>query len=123
MAGVFARSRTALALGALLAVAACGPHVGQINANPNKHYEEQIRVTARVSRRQIVSGEALLELADAKGRRIFAVVPESDAPHVGDWVRLKGVFVADRLVGDTIVYDVLVVETIKRARKPWQRPW
>lgn len=102
----------------------CRPDIGAINANPPKYYEEQVRVRARVSRRQIVGDQALLELADARERRILALLPADAAPSVGDWVTVKGVLVADRRVGDLVVYDVIVAEDVGNAdAKPWWRFW
>lgn len=102
----------------------CRPTIGSINANPAKYYEEQVTVRARVSRRQIVGDQALLELADAGERRILALLPAADAPPVGDWVKVRGVLVADRRVGGVTVYDVVVAEDVGGAReKPWWRFW
>jgi hypothetical protein len=108
----------------VVALAGCRPDIGAINAHPGKYYEEQVTVRARVSRREVVDGRALLELADDRERRILALVDAADAPAVGDWVRVRGVLVADRSLGDVVVYDVIVVEDLDGARSgPWWRPW
>jgi len=105
-------------------VLGCGPNVGSINANPRKYYEEQVSVRGRVSRRQIVDDQALLELADAHERRILALVPATDAPDIGDRVKVKGVLVADRSLGGVVVYDVIVTDRAPRPRaKAWWRLW
>jgi hypothetical protein len=102
----------------------CRPNIGSINANPGKYYEEQVTVRARVSRRQVVDDQALLELADAHERRILALVPAADAPAVGDWVKVSGVLVADRRVGGVTVYDVVVAENVGGAHpKRWWHVW
>lgn len=112
--------RTVAGLLLLALLAGCGVGVGDLNANPPKFYEEQVEITARVSRLQVVDGEAVLELADDEGRRILAVIPPATAetPTVGDWLKITGVFVADRRVGDTLLYDVVVAERVKRRGKP-----
>lgn len=105
-------------------LAGCRPDIGAINANPPKYYEEQVRVRARVSRRQVVGDQAVLELGDARERRILALLPAADAPAIGEWVTVKGTLVADRRIGDLVVYDVIVAEDVGAASaKPWWRFW
>ena len=122
--------RFVLAVALPLSLAACRPNIGTINANPDKFYETTVKIRARVSRRQIVGDDALLELADDRERRILALVPADEAPEIGDEFRAKGVLVADRQVGDVLVYDVIVVggtpmpkPAVTKRDKPWWRFW
>lgn len=117
-------ARLLLAGWVALALVACRPNIGSLNANPAKYYEERVSVRARVSRLEVVDDQALLELADARERRILALVPAADAPAPGDWVRVKGVLVADRRMGDVTVYDVVVADDVGGTRpRPWWRLW
>jgi hypothetical protein len=102
----------------VVTLAACRPDIGGLNANAPKYYEERVTVKARVSRRQIVDGQTLLELADGRERRILALLETTDAPKVGEWVRVRGVLTADRRVGDVIVYDLIVADDVDTVRGP-----
>jgi hypothetical protein len=110
--------RISLLLALSLSAAACGPTLGDINGNPPKYYEEKITIRARVSRRQVFPGEALLELADDKGRRILARVKGDEPPAIDAWIKVSGILVAETRVGGQLVYDVIAVETVRRSRPP-----
>lgn len=119
-----AAARVLLALLVTGSAVGCRPTIASINANPPKYYEERVTVRGRVSRREVVGAEALLELADARERRILALVPTDEAPPVGTWVKVTGVLTADRRVGDVIVYDLIVADSVRGASaRPWWRPW
>ncbi|HWP64586.1 MAG TPA: hypothetical protein VNO26_01575 [Candidatus Limnocylindria bacterium] len=111
--------RPALALCMTLATTACGPGIVQLTERPQLHYEEQVKIRGRVSRKEILGEHALLELADARERRILARVPAADAPPLEEWVEVRGVFTAELRVGDRVVYDAIAVEHIEGARAPW----
>jgi hypothetical protein len=105
-------------------IVGCAPSIATINANPQKYYEEQVTVRGRVSRRQIVDDQALLELANSQERRILVLLPAAEAPKVGDWVKVKGALTADRSVGGVVVYDVVVAERARHVGGPvWWRVW
>lgn len=111
--------RPALVVTMTLAVAACGPTVVALTERPQLHYEEQVKIVGRVSRKEILGDDALLELADAQERRILARIAAKDAPRLEQWVEVRGVFTAELRVGDRIVYDAIAVERVKKHRAPW----
>ena len=110
------RHRIPLILALALSTTACRPTLGDLNGNPPKYYEEKVTVRARVSRRQVFAGETLLELADAKGRRILARVKGDEPPGVDAWIKVTGVLVAEMRVDGQLVYDVIAVESLGRSR-------
>jgi len=111
--------RPALAVSITIAVAACGPSVVALTERPQLHYEEQVTIVARVSRKEVLGDDALLELTDPQERRILARVAAKDAPPLERWVKVRGVFTAELRVGDRVVYDVIAVERLKKHRTPW----
>jgi len=117
-------------MAAAIAATSCRPNIGTINANPPKYYETSVSIEGRVSRRELVGDEALLELADDHERRMLAIVAAEGAPDVGDTYRARGVLVADRRFGGILVYDVIVVGATPHRPKPagarktaWWRFW
>jgi hypothetical protein len=111
--------RPALAVSFTIALAACGPSVVALTERPQLHYEEKVTVVGRVSRKEVLGDDALLELADAQERRILARVAAKDAPPLEQWVKVRGVFTAELRVGDRVVYDAIAVERVKKHRRPW----
>ena len=111
--------RLALALFLTIATVACGPTIVVLTEKPQLHYEEQVKIVGRVSRKETVGDVVLIELADSDERRILARVDAKDAPPLEQWVQVKGVFTAELRVGDRVVYDAIAVERIKKHRAPW----
>lgn len=111
--------RLALALSLTIATTGCGPSIMVLTEKPQLHYEEQVKIVGRVSRKETVGEHTLLELADSDERRILARVATKDAPPLEQWVQVKGVFTAELRVGDRVVYDAIAVERIKNHRAPW----
>ena len=111
--------RPALAVSITIAVAGCGPSVAALTERPQLHYEEQVSIVGRVSRKEVLGDDALIELADAQERRILARVAAKDAPPLEQWVKIRGVFAAELRVGDRVVYDAIAVERVKKHRAPW----
>ena len=111
--------RLALALSLTIATTACGPNILVLTEKPQLHYEEQVKVVGRVSRKETLGDDVLIELADSDERRILARVTSKDAPPLEQWVQVKGVFTAELRVGDRVVYDAIAVERIKKHRAPW----
>jgi uncharacterized membrane protein YcgQ (UPF0703/DUF1980 family) len=109
-------------LGALLLVsmllAACSASISEVNARPEKFYQKQISFTGRVTRTQSFSAESLLEIADSRGGRILVRTRGSVEAKVGDWVEVEGILVPETRVNDVVVYDVVVAESVERARAP-----
>ena len=111
----------ALLLAAVLAtttLAACGVTVADINARPEKYYEHPVDFTARLTRRQDLPDATLLEVADARGARILVRGPAGVEALTGDWVRVRGILVAEARVGDKILYDVVTSEQVTRTHAP-----
>jgi starvation-inducible outer membrane lipoprotein len=95
--------------------------IAELNARPNKHYEQTVSFKARVSRIQALPGETLLEVADAQEHRIFVRAEGTLDVHPDDWVQVKGTLVPEATVGGKIVYDVVRAESVESARAPWFR--
>jgi len=102
-----------------LTLAACGATIAEINQRPQLFYDDQVTVVGRVSRLHAFSDEVLVELADPQERLILARVAAADAPKIGDWIKVRGVFVPELRVGDQVVYDAIAAERVKPHRAPW----
>jgi hypothetical protein len=111
-------SRLTLAILLTLAATACGPKFAELAERPQQHYESQVTVVGRISRLHAFGDEVLIEIADADERRILARVAATDAPALEQWVKVRGVFVAELRVGDRVVYDAIAVERLKLHRAP-----
>jgi hypothetical protein len=106
----------------LLGLASCGViwgvTIADLNLQPAKYYEQKVKITGRISRSEDLSGEALLELADERNRRIYVRAPLPVDAAVGDWVKIEGVLVPEATVGDRTLYDVVVAEHVEKTRAP-----
>lgn len=102
----------------LVTLAACGPTVSAINARPERYYQKKVAFTGRIARTQLLPGETLLELVDARGGRILVDAKEPVEALVDDWVKVTGLLVPEARVGGQVVYDVVLAEKIKRTRPP-----
>jgi len=111
--------RLAFALTLTLATTGCGPSMVVLTEKPQLHYEEQVKIVGRVSRKETLGDDVLLELADSDERRILARITGKDAPPLEQWVQVKGVFTAELRVGDRVIYDAIAVERWKKHRAPW----
>ncbi len=102
-----------------VALGGCGAGIVELNAKPTKYYQQSVSFRARVSRKQVLSDETLLEVADAREHRIFvrATGPIDALP--GDWVTVSGTLVPEARVGGRIVYDVVQAESVTGSRAPW----
>ena len=117
-AAVMRLARHALVGLSVAALAACAPTVGEMNARPDRYYQQTITLTACVARRQDLSDGVLLELADPAGARILV---RADAPvevEAGDWVKVRGIFVPEARAGGATLYDVVVAEKIGHTHAP-----
>jgi hypothetical protein len=102
-----------------MALAACATTVRDLNLRPDRHYQQKVTVTARVTRMQSVGDETLIEIADVSDSRVLVRAPGRVDVSVGDWVKVTGVFVPDARLADTNIYDVIAAEEISRTRAPW----
>jgi uncharacterized membrane protein YcgQ (UPF0703/DUF1980 family) len=112
------RARQLLALALAAALAGCGVGIADINARPDRHYQKRVALTGRIARRQVLPEDTLLELADARGRRLLVRVKGAVDFQPGDWVRVRGLLVPETRVGDALLYDVLEVEKVEAGRAP-----
>jgi hypothetical protein len=106
-----------LAIGAAL-LTACGIDIADITARPDRYYQQQVTFSGRVTRLQRLPADVLLELANARERRILVRAPAPVDVDVGDWVAVTGVLVPETRIGDTMLYDVIVAERVARRRPP-----
>jgi len=114
-------SRTLLvALTALLAsvTLGCGLSISEINAHPTKLYQQKVRFTGQLARRQDVGGRVLLEVADTNGSRILVRVASPVEAAVDDWIVVEGLLVPEIRVDDRVLYDVVEAEHVTRTRAP-----
>jgi hypothetical protein len=109
-----------LVVSLLVAVlAGCAADIPELNQRPTKYYQQAVSFRGRVSRMQQLEGEALLEVADPHEHRILVRVPTPVEVGVDDWVKVKGVLVPEARVGGRVIYDVVMAESVDKARAPW----
>lgn len=96
----------------------CSTSIGDLNLRPERHYRQKVTVTGRITRRQDIGAETVLEIADARERRLLVTTRGPVAAGIGDWVAVTGVLVPEAEVGGQALYDVLVAEEIDGARAP-----
>ena len=101
------------------ALAACGATIRDLNLRPDRHYQQKVTVTGRVTRMQSVGDDTLIEAVDTRDSRVLVRAPGRVDVSVGDWVQVTGVFVPEARVADTSVYDVITAEDISRTSAPW----
>jgi uncharacterized membrane protein YcgQ (UPF0703/DUF1980 family) len=115
----FGKSAALLLLAATLA--ACSNTIPAINARPAQYYEKKVAFTGRIDRTQALVGETLLEIADADAHRILVRTDQPLEAAVGDWVKVKGILVAEGKVGGRVVPDLVVADSIDKTRAPLLR--
>ncbi len=102
----------------VLPLAGCAASIASINARPDKYYQHKVKVVGHIERMQFLPHATLLEVADARGRRLLVRSVDPVEAETGDWVRIEGVFVPEVNVEDATLYDVLSAERIARTRAP-----
>lgn len=102
-----------------VALAACSTTIRDLNLRPEKHYQQKVTVVGYITRMQSVGGETLMELTGDRDSRVLIRAPGRVDVHVGDWVKVTGVFVPDARVAETNIYDVVTAEEISRTGAPW----
>jgi len=120
------RRQWLLVLALSVAVAGCGvgpfaPGISELNAKPNKFYQQSVSFKARISRIQSLEGETLLEVADAQEHRIFVRAPGTVEAGVDEWVKIEGTLVPEARVGGKLVYDIVMADSVTSARAPLLR--
>jgi hypothetical protein len=100
-------------------LAGCRLSVSDVNQRPGKYYQDSVTLRGQVMRMQNLTGETLLEIADARGARILVQVKGSFEHATGDWIKVRGILVPEARVGDQVLYDVVVAEDIGGAGRPW----
>jgi len=119
--GPHMRRRWLLVLALSVTVAGCGAGIADLNAKPNKFYQESVSFKARISRIQSLEGETLLEVADAQEHRIFVRTAGPVDVGVDEWVKITGTLVPEARVGGKIVYDIVMADSVESARAPLLR--
>jgi len=107
-----------LLLAPMLALAACGQTISDINLRPDRHYQKTVRFIGQVSRLERLPSETLLELVGQRGGRILVKSTEPVEVQPGDWVSVKGLLVPETRVGDAVLYDVVVAERVSPRGPP-----
>ncbi len=92
--------------------------ISEINGRPDKFYDHKVEFTGRITRTQLLPDVTLLEVVDPRGARIIVRSPEAPEPGIDDWVRVTGVLVPESKVGDATLYDVVVLDSLKKVRPP-----
>jgi hypothetical protein len=105
-------------LAAMLALAACGDTIANINLRPDRYYQETVKFIGQVSRLERLTGETLVEVVGQRGSRILVKTTEPVEVQSGDWVSVKGLLVPEARVGDTMVYDVVIAERVSPRGPP-----
>ena len=102
-----------------VALAACSTTIRDLNLRPEKHYQQKVTVVGYITRMQSVGGETLMEVTGDRDSRVLIRAPGRVDVHVGDWVKVTGVFVPDARVAETNIYDVVTAEEISKTGAPW----
>lgn len=110
--------RLACAAALSAGLAGCGATISGMNERPDRHYQETVTLTGRVTRAQRLAGVTLLEVTDRKGARILVRAENPVEAQVGDWVRVRGIFVPEAKVEDVTLYDVITAEKVERTSAP-----
>lgn len=100
------------------ALAGCSTSIPDLNAHPATFYEKKVAFRGRISRTQALDGEILLEVADEQAHRILVKAAQPLDAAVGDWVKVKGILTAEARVGDKVIPDVVVAESISTTHGP-----
>jgi hypothetical protein len=100
------------------ALTGCSTSIPDLNARPAQYYEKKVTFRGRISRTQSFDGETLLEVADERAHRVLVRATGPLEVGVGDWVKVKGILTAEARVGDKVIPDVIVAETISTTHAP-----
>jgi len=111
-------SRLALVTLLLAGLAGCATTIGDITLRPEQYYQQKLTVRGRITRRQDVGNETVLEIADARERRILVTSRTPVDQARGDWVAVTGVLVPEARIGGQSLFDVIAAEAIEPARPP-----
>jgi len=114
-------ARLAALLLVVATLAACSNSIPAINARPAQYYEKKVSFTGRIDRTQALAGETLLEIADADAHRILVRIDQPLEAAVGDWVKVKGILVAEGKVGGRVIPDLVVADNVDKTRAPLLR--
>lgn len=108
-----------------LAVVSCSyiapPDIADLNGNPHRYYQTKLTVVGQISRMQVIGNEVLLEVADAREKRVLVKANSADDLKPSDWIKASGLFVPEIKIGNQTVYDAVMAEEISRARAPMFR--
>ena len=99
----------------------CSITIADLNSQPVKHYQSDVTVTGQISRLQTVGDEVLLEIADARDKRILVRTKGPVDLKPTDWVKAYGLFVPEAKIGQQMVYDAVLAEEVSVTKPPWFR--
>jgi uncharacterized membrane protein YcgQ (UPF0703/DUF1980 family) len=115
------RALAASLLTTLLAASGCGPVIAELNSHPAKHYQATVTITGEIVRKQAVGGVTVLEIADAREKRILVKADGPVDAGPTDWVKVKGLFVPETTAGTQTLYDVVIADSVSTTSPPWFR--
>lgn len=97
------------------------PDIADLNSNPHRYYQNKLKVVGQISRMQVIGGDVLLEVADAREKRVLVKASNAGDLKPSDWIKAQGLFVPEVKVGDQTVYDAVMAEEITKTRAPMFR--
>ena len=100
---------------------ACGVTLADLNSHPTKHYQSDVTVTGEVSRIQVVGDEVLLEIADARDKRMLIRAKSPVDVKPTDWIKATGIFVPEAKIGQQTIYDAILADDISPTKPPMLR--
>ena len=108
-----------------LAVVGCSyiapPDIADLNSNPHRYYQTKLKVVGQISRMQVIGNEVLLEVADAREKRVLVRAENAGDLKPSDWIKASGLFVPEIKIGTQTVYDAVMAEEITKTRAPFFR--
>ena len=105
----------------LVSLAGCAATIADLNGHPAPHYQSDVSITGQVSRVQVVGDQALLEVADARDKRVLVRTKAPVDVKPTDWVKVTGLFVPEAKIGEQTIYDTVLADEITPTKPPMLR--
>jgi len=80
--------------------------------------QHKVTFKGRISRIQRLDHETLLEVADVNGHRLLVRTTAPVEMEIDAWVKVRGLLVPEARVGGRVLYDLVVADDIRPARRP-----